>query len=359
MSGSLPLRRNTQVRRRPVRRASRRISRLQVRALAALGICLVLGVALAAGPFFAVNRLDLRGARFTGEQAVRSIAGLDAGAGSAFALQTDRIASALVALPAVQRADVEVQLPSTLVVTLHEREPKLIWAIGSKRYVVDDTGLLFGEVDSAGRPIALETAPPPQPSSSPARPVSTATPTASRTPSKTPEPSSTHTPVPAPSLAPVPTSLAAPSLAAPSAGPADPSAGLDLPLVFDRLTEDAGLKVGDMVDPVWLDAAYRVAGLAPADVGSAAKRLVAVLDPSYGLTLTPLAGGWVADFGFYTATLRSPSVVPEQVRALRSLFMADATYATRLGVGTPIEAHVAWVWLMGDVPGGTNSFVKK
>ncbi len=98
------------------------------------------------------------------------------GSPNLFRLRTDRIAQALAALPAVESARVEVRLPDTVVVTVVERQPKLIWVIGDRRYVVDDTGLLFGQVDSVGNPIY----PPPgslHPSSAgtqrvrPARPV--------------------------------------------------------------------------------------------------------------------------------------------------------------------------------------------
>ncbi len=45
----------------------------------------------------------------------------------------------------------------------------------------------------------------------------------------------------------------------------------------------------------------------------------------------------MADFGFYTETLRKDTVIPDQVRDLRSL-------AAQYG-----ENHVAWVWLVADI----------
>ncbi len=355
MTLQLPVRRGTHVRRRrTVRRATPRISGLQIRALAAMVLCVLAGWALASGSFLPVRSLEIQGARFTSESAIEAASAIDTGTGSAFELQSDRIAAALVRLPAVAGAHVEVQLPSTLLVRLEEREPKVIWVIGDHRYVLDSYGMLFGEVDEAARPIASGAGPlpTPGPSQSPAEPI---LPASTPVPTPAPTASASRPPAGGPSLAPVPTALPTPSLAIPSVPERDPAAGLPLPVVVDRMAADANLKLGDYVDPTWLDAAYRVANLTPAEIGSTADRLVTTIDDRYGLTLAPAAGGWVADFGVYTLNLRKPDVVPLQVRALRSLFLASSIQ----GVAQPIEAHVAWVWLMGDVPGGTFSFLPK
>ena len=108
-------------------------------------------------------------------------------------------------------------------------------------------------------------------------------------------------------------------------------------MVFDRRTSDAGLGLGGIVDPVNLDAGYRLAGLTPADVGSTARGLAVVLDDNHGFTLSAVPAGWVAEFGFYAPTVRKTAVIPEQVRALRSLLLQYG------------EAHVAWVWLVSDI----------
>ena len=136
-----------------------------------------------------------------------------------------------------------------------------------------------------------------------------------------------------PSLAPAPTPDPA-AIARPGA--------VSLPVVFDRSSADAGLGLGGVVDPVDLDAGYRLAGLTPADVGSSSRALAVVLDDVHGFTLSSVPPGWVAEFGFYTPAVPTPpirpdTIIPDQVRTLRSLF---AYYG---------EAHVAWVRLVGDV----------
>jgi hypothetical protein len=131
-----------------------------------------------------------------------------------------------------------------------------------------------------------------------------------------------------PSLAPAPT-------ADPNASPG-PGA-LALPVVYDRRSSDAGLGLGSMIDPISLDAGYRIAGLTPADVGSTASALAVVLDDDNGFTLSSGPAGWVAQFGFYAPTVRKVTVIPTQVRDLRS-----ALYQCG-------EAKVAWVRLVSDI----------
>jgi hypothetical protein len=64
-----------------------------------------------------------------------------------------------------------------------------------------------------------------------------------------------------------------------------------------------------------------------------------VLDDDHGFTVSSVPTGWVAEFGFYASTVRKVTVIPEQVRDLRSLLLQYG------------EAHVAWVWLVADVSG--------
>ena len=84
-------------------------------------------------------------------------------------------------------------------------------------------------------------------------------------------------------------------------------------------------------------AGYRIAGLTPADVGSTAPALAVILDDNYGYTLSSVPVGWVAQFGFYTPTIRKVTVIPTQVRDLRS---ALAHWG---------ESKVAWIRLVSDI----------
>jgi hypothetical protein len=95
--------------------------------------------------------------------------------------------------------------------------------------------------------------------------------------------------------------------------------------------------LGGIVDPVNLDAGYRLAGLTPAEVGSKSLALAVVLDDIHGFTVSSVPEGWVAEFGFYAPTVRKTSVIPGQVQGLKSIL----AYAG--------EARVAWVFLVSDV----------
>ena len=146
-------------------------------------------------PSFSARTLELHGARFTSEAIVRKILGMDS-LPNLFRLETDAAAAKLVRLPAVQSTNVTVRLPSTVIVTLVEREPKLVWVIGDVRYVVDQDGLLFGEVDEAGNPVPSSAEPIPLPT-----PV-----VATPTPSRTPVPSGSFDANPSPTASPTPNS---------------------------------------------------------------------------------------------------------------------------------------------------------
>jgi hypothetical protein len=97
------------------------------------------------------------------------------------------------------------------------------------------------------------------------------------------------------------------------------SAAQGLQVVEDRRAGSVGLSIGDRLDPVDVDAATRLGSLTPADVGSAAAGLTVAVDDEQGFTIAGDPSTWTATFGFYTPTLRTPELVPGQVRLLRSL----------------------------------------
>ena len=367
----LPRNSTSHVRRTRVRRSSPRLASAQIMAAIVMAACLVGMVAVSVAPSFAARTLEINGATFTSEKIIRSILGMD-GSPNAFQIDAAAAEEQLVLLPAVESATVSVRLPSTVIVTIVERVPKLVWAIGDKRYVVDQDGAIFGLVDSAGNPIPSSAGPLQSPTAS-ATSSASASPSVSAAASDSP----TALPSPSPSKAPAkatptkpgskasaaasggssgspgPTYNASlvPSLAAPPT--ADPAASsgpsaLGLPVVFDRRETDAGLGLGGIVDPVNLDAGYRLANLTPTDVGSTVPQLAVVLDDLHGFTVSSVPAGWVAEFGFYAPTVRKVTVIPDQVRTLRSLL-------TQYG-----EAHVAWVWLVGDVSGNhVNTYLPR
>ncbi len=349
-----------------------------------MAVCLVGIAGIGFVPSFSGRVLELHGTKFTSESIIRKLVGMD-GTPNLFRLQTDKAAAELVRLPAVKSASVQVRLPSTVVVDIVERQPKLVWVIGDTHFVVDEEGLLFGQVDAVGDPIASTSGPLPTPSpntgatatpqdtassgasgvsgSPPVRATPTASPTpkptskptlipkpstaptrnpkatptkpgvkASASPSPRPSPAGPPTPTPNPSI--VPSLAAAPTVASDAVSGSQAPA---LPIVYDRRLADAGLSLGGVIDPVNLDAGYRLASLTPADVGSTASALAVILDDDHGLSLSSVPTGWVAQFGFYSPNVRKVTVIPEQVRVLRSML-------AQFG-----EAKVFWVFLVSDI----------
>lgn len=102
----------------------------------------------------------------------------------------------------------------------------------------------------------------------------------------------------------------------------DPPAGAaDLRVIDDRRAASAGLSVGARLDPQDIDAATRLASLVPGDVGSAADDLQVRVTDENGFVVRADPQGWLAIFGFYTPSLRTPELIPGQVRLLRSLLI--------------------------------------
>ena len=234
---------------RPVRRASAGLS--VARAAAALAMLAAAGAIYGVGASSAFDyaSLQVNGAVFTdpaaAEGTVRDVRGENL-----FRLSTEPLKAALEALPTVESATVGVQLPGTLVVTLRERIPVLIWKVGARRYLADGSGALFGRLDD--RP---------------------------------------------------------------------PVQAADLPVIDDRRAASAGLSIGTRLDPQDVDAATRLASLVPVDVGSVATGLQVRVTDENGFIVRADPQGWIAVFGFYTPSLRTPELIPGQVRLLRSLLI--------------------------------------
>jgi cell division protein FtsQ len=94
-----------------------------------------------------------------------------------------------------------------------------------------------------------------------------------------------------------------------------------IPVVEDTRAGSSAFAVGTVLDAVILDAATRIGSLTPTQVGSTASAFqVAVTDKS-GFTLSTGADGWLAVFGFYGQSQRTPALIPGQVQLL-SRFLA-------------------------------------
>jgi cell division septal protein FtsQ len=231
---------------RTIRRASAGLSPLRAGALLVMLLCGAATYGVAVSSIFGYRQIVVDDHRFTPTYTVEDVVGLAKGT-NLFALSTDRLAGALRSLTTVRDATVSVELPDTVRVSLDEREPVLVWAIGDRRYLVDGEGVLFATLETA------------------------------------------------------------------------PAAAQGLRVVEDRRATSPGLTTGARLDPVDIDAATRLGSLTPADVGSAAARLTIAVDDERGFAVASDPAAWTATFGFYTPTLRTPELVPGQVRLLRSL----------------------------------------
>ena len=127
---------------RPVRRASGRIT--PVRVMAALIVVLMVGTVYGAtaSSAFDYRQLRLDGASYTKGADVEAALARVRGA-NLFTVQTAPLEDDLKTLTTVADAHIDVELPDTLAVTLEEREPILVWAVGDRSFLVDGKGTLF------------------------------------------------------------------------------------------------------------------------------------------------------------------------------------------------------------------------
>ena len=100
--------------------------------------------------------------------------------------------------------------------------------------------------------------------------------------------------------------------------PADGTAA-GLPAITDSRATSARLAVGSWLDPVDMDAATRLGSLVPIDLESSATSLVIAVTDANGFVVGTVPRSWIAVFGLYTPSLRTPAIIPGQVRLLRSL----------------------------------------
>jgi hypothetical protein len=91
------------------------------------------------------------------------------------------------------------------------------------------------------------------------------------------------------------------------------------PAITDSRATSARLAVGSWLDPVDMDAATRLGSLVPIDLESSATSLVVAVTDANGFVVGTVPRSWIAVFGLYTPSLRTPAIIPGQVRLLRSL----------------------------------------
>lgn len=130
---------------RSVRRRSAGLTPTRAGALLAL-LAAIAGLygAVSSGAF-SLGRVEVTGTTWTTEDAVLAAMALP-GDQNLFVLRTGSLEAAVAGIPAVHSAAVSVALPDTVRVDVREREALLVWQVGARRFLVDETGLLFGEL---------------------------------------------------------------------------------------------------------------------------------------------------------------------------------------------------------------------
>ena len=111
------------------------------------------------------------------------------------------------------------------------------------------------------------------------------------------------------------------------------------PLLYDDRTPSPLPTVGQLT-ATELDVATRLASLTPEDLGTAATTLTLRLLSDFGFAVEATGPSieWSAVFGIYSATIRPTSMIPGQVRLLRSLLAGR-------------ETRIGWVILADDQAG--------
>jgi cell division septal protein FtsQ len=115
-----------------------------------------------------------------------------------------------------------------------------------------------------------------------------------------------------------------------------------LPVVTDERRSAVTLAIRSTLDPVDLDAATRLGSLTPGQIGSAAAKLTVGVSDERGFTVSSGPKGWLAVFGFYGASQRTPALIPGQIQLLAGLLSGR-------------EAEVATVILADDRDGTYTS----
>jgi hypothetical protein len=102
---------------------------------------------------------------------------------------------------------------------------------------------------------------------------------------------------------------------APSGDPAEST----LPVFADDRSGRTPLSPGMTLDATDLAVARLLGTLTPHLLGSRSSALAFEITNADGFTVSTGPSGWLAIFGMYTATLRSPDLIPAQAQCLKSL----------------------------------------
>jgi len=99
-------------------------------------------------PAYAVRHIVVYGATEVTPADVRQASGVTT-TDNLLSLDRDAVAERVAQLPYVASADVQRELPNTLIITLDEREPVATLVAGPRAYLVDREGIVLGPSDPA------------------------------------------------------------------------------------------------------------------------------------------------------------------------------------------------------------------
>ena len=142
--------------RRPARRQGRGRWLLRLLILVPLVLGLIFGGHfLVTASYFQVQHIQIEGTR--SEQLITAIQRLQLGGANIFLTNTSADTAQVEALPPVLSAAITRNLPDTLVVHVVERQPVLIWQVGSSAFHVDATGVLIDQTQQMnGLPVVSD-----------------------------------------------------------------------------------------------------------------------------------------------------------------------------------------------------------
>ena len=142
------IRRGTGRRTPPIRRASAGITPVRAGALLAMLAGLAGLYGLSTSSAFAVRHTQVTGATWTPQDQILAALVIPSGQ-NVFTVSSTQLAQRLEGIPSMRGAKVTVSLPDTVTVAVAERQTLLVWQSGDHRFLVDETGLLFGELGDA------------------------------------------------------------------------------------------------------------------------------------------------------------------------------------------------------------------
>ena len=157
MVARIPVRHPVAGRRTRISRASTRLTRTRFAAAACLLLASGTFQWLTVAPDFALDPGEVRidGLVHTSTDAALAAVELREGVRpNVFRIRTDALQQALLALPAITRAEVEVVLPDRLGIAVEERRPIFVWRVGGSDHLVDVEGVLFA-VAGPALPVGL------------------------------------------------------------------------------------------------------------------------------------------------------------------------------------------------------------